>query len=157
MPNFTMCLGPNCGSGQIHEGGNDQPIMTCTTCKFKTCFTHKMPWHEGLTCGQYDAEQAERVRQEAASAKVLAKTTKACPNPKCGLHLDKYAGCDHVLCKYHCHVQVNFLYTYAQTGNKCGHEFCWVCLAPFAKIRNRGNSFHSVNCKYHTNRLNGIV
>ena len=107
MPNFTMCLGPNCGSGQIHGGGNDQPIMTCTTCRFKTCFTHKMPWHKGLTCNQYDAKQAKRVRQEAASAEVLSKTTKVCPNPKCGLHLDKYAGCDHVRCKYHYHVQVN--------------------------------------------------
>jgi hypothetical protein len=100
MPNFTMCLGPNCGSGQIHGGGNDQPIMTCTTCHFKTCFAHKMPWHEGLTCMQYDNRQVERLRQETASAELLGKTTKTCPNPRCGMNLDKYTGCDHVRCKY---------------------------------------------------------
>ena len=100
MPNFMMCLGPNCDSGQIHEGGDDQPIMTCTTCQFKTCFIHKMPWHTDQTCAQYDAEQAERTQQEAASAEFLARKTKVCPNPRCGLHVDKYSGCDHVRCMY---------------------------------------------------------
>lgn len=58
-----------------------------------------MPWHAGLTCEQYDAGQVERNRQEAASAEFLATKTKVCPNPRCGVHVDKYTGCDHVQCK----------------------------------------------------------
>jgi hypothetical protein len=99
MPNFTMCLGPGCDSGQIHETGDDQPIMTCTTCHFKTCFTHKMPWHSGQTCADYDAERKERMEQEAASEQLISDTTKKCPNPQCGHGIEKSGGCDHMTCK----------------------------------------------------------
>jgi hypothetical protein len=100
MPNFAMCLGPGCDSGQIHETGDDQPIMTCTTCHFKTCFTHKMPWHSGQTCADYDAEQKKRMEQEAASEKWITETTKKCPNPECGHAIEKNGGCDHMTCKF---------------------------------------------------------
>jgi hypothetical protein len=99
MPNFTNCLGPSCGSGQIHETGDDQPIMTCDKCHFKTCFTHKMPWHSGQTCADYDAEQKERTEQEGACEKLIAETTKKCPNPECGHGIEKIGGCDHMTCK----------------------------------------------------------
>ncbi|TVY54887.1 hypothetical protein LCER1_G004091 [Lachnellula cervina] len=72
MPNFTYCLNAGCDSGQIHGGGDDQPIMTCTTCQFKTCFTHKTAWHSDLTCTEYDemlVKDKERTEQEEASQK----------------------------------------------------------------------------------------
>ncbi|KAL3425489.1 ring finger [Phlyctema vagabunda] len=98
MENFTMCLGPGCGSGQIHGGGDDQPIMTCTSCNFRTCFTHKMPHHEGLSCKEYDVAQKKRAKEEAASAKLLAKTTKVCPNKRCASIVTKVSGCNHMTC-----------------------------------------------------------
>lgn len=100
VPNFMMCVGPNCLSGQLHEGGADQPIMTCTTCKYKSCFTHKAPWHSGLSCAEYDTREAKKTREDAKTQRYLAKKTKICPNIKCGLNLDKYTGCDHVKCMY---------------------------------------------------------
>ncbi|TVY62711.1 E3 ubiquitin-protein ligase dbl4 [Lachnellula suecica] len=138
MPNFTMCLGPNCNSGQIHWTEDDQPIMTCNTCHFKTCFTHKMPWHSDQTCGEYDAERKERMDQEAASEKVLQETTKKCPNGKCGLNCEKVSGCDHMTC------------------HKCKFQFCWMCFAPYlgpTGIDRAGNSAHAPNCKYHSANL----
>lgn len=109
MPNFTYCLNMGCDSGQIHGGGDDQPIMTCTACQFKTCFTHKIAWHSGMTCSEYDEVLAkeERMEQEAASQKFLTKKTKICPNPECGLHCIKASGCDHMTCKfYKCQVSL---------------------------------------------------
>jgi hypothetical protein len=80
-PTFMICIGPGCNSGQIHkggdtqpirpwasvqfgtnsrgrrrsahydmrsmelrtnEGGDTQPIMTCTACTFKMCWTHHL-------------------------------------------------------------------------------------------------------------------
>jgi hypothetical protein len=100
-PNFTHCLGAGCGSGQIHDGGNDQPIMTCNSCGTKTCFTHQLPWHTDLTCTEYDDQQRQRLQQEAASVKFMkANNFKKCPNRKCGLRLDKIDGCDHMTCKF---------------------------------------------------------
>ncbi|TVY39652.1 Uncharacterized protein LSUB1_G004501 [Lachnellula subtilissima] len=104
MPNFTYCLNVGCDSGQIHGGGDDQPIMTCTACQFKTCFTHNIAWHSGMTCSEYDevlAKDKERTEQEAASEKFLTEKTKICPNPECGLHCIKASGCDHMTCKFY--------------------------------------------------------
>ncbi|KAM7183150.1 hypothetical protein V8F20_012730, partial [Naviculisporaceae sp. PSN 640] len=43
-----------CKSGQIHEGGASQPIVTCMSCGKKTCFYHKTAWHAGVTCDEFD-------------------------------------------------------------------------------------------------------
>jgi hypothetical protein len=100
LPNFTMCLGPGCKSGHVHQGGDDQPIMTCNICRFKTCFTHKMLWHSEQTCDQYNEERIERIEQEAASAILIAETAKICPNPVCGHGITKIDGCDHMICEF---------------------------------------------------------
>lgn len=99
MPNFMNCLNPNCDSGQIHGGGDDQPIMTCTTCGFKSCYTHKRPWHTGQTCNEYETLQKEQQEQEKASAELIAKSAKIFPNPKCGLYVAKVSGFDHMTCR----------------------------------------------------------
>ncbi|RYP52059.1 hypothetical protein DL768_002742 [Monosporascus sp. mg162] len=53
-PDFVWC--PNgCESGQIHEDGNEKPIVTCVKCSFKFCFRHQVRWHEQLTCAEYDS------------------------------------------------------------------------------------------------------
>lgn len=100
---LTMCLSPGCGSGQIHTGGDAQPIMTCK-CGFKTCYTHKMPWHSDQTCAEYDAERKERMEQEAASEKFITENlaAKICPNIACGARIQKNGGCDHMSCKQSC-------------------------------------------------------
>ncbi|CEL08788.1 hypothetical protein ASPCAL11933 [Aspergillus calidoustus] len=72
-PNFIWCSNPKCGGGQIHASGAESPIMTCMYCHARTCFTHQRPWHEGLTCYEYDhpevvIEREERERREEAAA-----------------------------------------------------------------------------------------
>lgn len=102
MEGYAKCLGPNCDSGQIHGSGHDQPIMTCPECHFKTCYTHMVPWHTDKTCAEYDEEQRECARreQEEASKRLVAETSKACPNPSCGCSIEKDGGCDHMTCQY---------------------------------------------------------
>lgn len=111
IPNFAMCLNPGCVSGQIHDRGDDEPIMTCKDCNFKMCFVHKLPWHEGKTCAEYDAERGEEIRsQEAASRQVIAETATICPNIKCGIPIQKNGGCDHMTCEF------NFLFFIPDTN-----------------------------------------
>ncbi|TGO62058.1 hypothetical protein BOTNAR_0119g00220 [Botryotinia narcissicola] len=136
LPNFTFCLGPTCESGQIHT--RDHPMMTCTTCAFKTCFNHKLPWHEDLTCSEFDLFNQARVRQEAASEAWIAEHTKLCPNPKCGMRIQKKSGCDHLTCDY------------------CLVEFCWCCFVDFKMIKKRGNDHHKEDCRWHTKNENGM-
>ena len=50
--NFVWCQ--NCDFGQLHTGGNEQPIVRCMKCRFRSCFRHVIPWHDRLTCQEYD-------------------------------------------------------------------------------------------------------
>ncbi|KAM0409011.1 hypothetical protein ACHAPD_011173 [Fusarium lateritium] len=51
--NFVWCTS-GCGSGQIHESGSAQPIVTCLHCNHRSCFHHNVAWHETLSCDEYD-------------------------------------------------------------------------------------------------------
>jgi hypothetical protein len=74
--------------------------MTCNVCQFQTCVVHKRPWHMGLTCAEFDAQDSEIERKEleSASMKLVANTAKQCP--KCHQGVTKEAGCDQLSCKF---------------------------------------------------------
>lgn len=52
--NFIWCTA-DCGSGQLHITGKDQPIVTCLHCGHRSCFTHNLAWHENMSCEEYDS------------------------------------------------------------------------------------------------------
>ncbi|CAG8689554.1 2851_t:CDS:2, partial [Dentiscutata erythropus] len=104
VPDFRWCKNSRCGSGQIHYQRDIAPIMTCKACGEKSCYTHDVPWHENMTCAQYEEKKKE---SEAATKDYLMKHTKLCP--KCGAHIEKNGGCNHMTCK----------------ARTCFYEFCW--------------------------------
>ena len=76
-PRFVWCPAPGCGGGQLHERGDAEPIVTCFQCRRRSCFRHRVPWHAGVTCRDFDrlqsGEAPEAVgmpsrRSEAAAA-----------------------------------------------------------------------------------------
>ncbi|KAJ1301939.1 hypothetical protein OPQ81_000778 [Rhizoctonia solani] len=101
-PNFIWCTNPVCGQGQMHT--EKDPIVTCDYCHARSCFLHRVPWHEGLTCEQYVADQ------EDANEAYMMEYTKRCP--ACRIPIEKDSGCEHMTCR-------------------CGHQFCWDCLAEY--------------------------
>ncbi|KAK3315464.1 hypothetical protein B0H66DRAFT_628584 [Apodospora peruviana] len=78
--NFLWCTS-GCGYGQVHDGGVERPIVTCLLCNHRSCFHHKLAWHENLTCDEYDALQADptnfrsrfELENEAADAEAVAR------------------------------------------------------------------------------------
>lgn len=130
MANFRWCPKEGCGSGQLHDGGEDSPIVTCRKCGDKMCFVHSIEWHEGDTCAEFQAKR-DADKTEQASQRYLEKTTKTCPNAACGIRVEKISGCDHMICL------------------KCRHEYCWLCLAAYNDIRSKGNHFHKGGCKHY--------
>lgn len=58
--NFIWCTA-GCGSGQIHDSDARHPIVTCLHCGQRSCFKHNVPWHEGLTCKEFDRLLADPV------------------------------------------------------------------------------------------------
>ncbi|KAF2803016.1 uncharacterized protein BDZ99DRAFT_400676, partial [Mytilinidion resinicola] len=129
------CIGPGCHSGQLHADSN--PILRCAQCDFRSCVKHKVPWHDGLTCVQYDASTALRQRdmEEAASKKKVKETSRRRPGRKCGWRIEKNDGCDHMTCR------------------KCGTQFCWLCKANYQDIWRYRNGAHRSTCRYHSTNL----
>ena len=54
IPGFVWCPMNGCGAGQIHDGQDREPIVTCVHCRQSFCFIHRRKWHRGLTCDQVD-------------------------------------------------------------------------------------------------------
>lgn len=51
---WFRCPGAGCGSGQMHDAADGAPIVTCVGCRRKYCFRHHMPWHETMSCDEFD-------------------------------------------------------------------------------------------------------
>lgn len=133
-PNFVWCQSQYCEAGQEHVGGIDQPIVTCQSCGFKTCFKHHIPWHENMLCDEYDTrlplsddERRTRAQQELASVAAVHQVSKPCANRKCRAPIEKDMGCDHMTCKPMCPYFRLLKANCCPLGRACKHEFCWVC------------------------------
>jgi len=126
MNEFVWCSNSLCNVGQLNEGNGFNNIVTCFNCHQKTCFMHRVKWHEGLTCEQYDMGIDQDYE---SSRRWIVENSKKCPN--CPYQIEKNDGCDHMKCI------------------KCKYEFCWSCLADFQPIRNDGNHRHKSTCKHY--------
>jgi hypothetical protein len=99
MEDYRECLSPSCNSGQLHDGSEDYPIVTCHSCHAKSCYTHRIPYHFDETCEQFDEkirESTERENLERSIALVM-QLCKTCPG--CRFDIQKSEGCDHVSSK----------------------------------------------------------
>lgn len=107
LPDFAWCLAPNCDNGQLNVENSN--YMDCAACGYKQCLRHKVPWHTGETCDQYEYRTSGQKAKDhdAATEKMLDDVSKKCPGPGCGCRIQKTHGCDHMTCK------------------KCRWEFCW--------------------------------
>ena len=96
--NFRWCLSPNCGNGQVYYMVDTSfPLIFCRECQFKMCFTHQKPWHEALTCEEFDRSIAEGDPGFTKTRKYITDMTKPCP--ACNVRIEKNAGCFHMTCK----------------------------------------------------------
>lgn len=67
-PNFRWCTAAECSSGQVHPDGAESPLMICNSCRGLSCFTHQSPWHEGMTCLEFDNPQVVGNTPESSNA-----------------------------------------------------------------------------------------
>lgn len=118
MQHFRWCLA-GCGSGQIHVMQPRSPsssckpeMLRCHSCHARQCTVHDVPWHRGETCAAFDVRARQRLRDDRKTRETVSKMAKACPG--CLRDVNKHSGCNHITCL-------------------CGHEWCYLCSAPYAR------------------------
>ena len=65
-PDFRWCTAPECSFGQVHLDAAESSLMICNSCRSLSCFTHQIPWHEGMTCFEFDNLTAEQCTSEGS-------------------------------------------------------------------------------------------
>ena len=113
LPEFRICQSTSCMSGQIHDNGSEELIVTCVECGFSSCYTHRTPWHTGLTCPEYDHRASKGLkgwrevkrleREEGKFRRAFGKAAKPCP--RCKSLISKDGGCYHMTCKSPAYLQ----------------------------------------------------
>lgn len=102
QPNFRWCLRDGCENGQLYEHDEAvalDPHVWCGHCEFEMCYTHQIPWHEGMTCAQYDNQREHGDPDFAQTQAYLQGNTKPCPGNNCGMSVEKDGGCFHMTCR----------------------------------------------------------
>ena len=145
LPDFRRCQSPICGNGQLHVGGDAEPMITCSECSFRSCYRHKVAWHIRISCEEFDAmtqdevEEMERKRvklEEAQYQEVYGKEAKPCP--KCKASILKDGGCSSMRCTCIClhnKAKISVGIANKTIGTKCSFRFCWLCSAKQRKLQ----------------------
>jgi len=86
MDGWMWCTNPKCTDGFI--ASKDENIITCGSCKQKSCSVCNCKWHPDLTCAAYQEKIAKDENDNEKKYKAwLATHTKKCPN--CKMDIEK--------------------------------------------------------------------
>ncbi|KAF8246324.1 hypothetical protein K440DRAFT_586113 [Wilcoxina mikolae CBS 423.85] len=128
-PAFLYCLRPGCKSGQYHEPTEDP--VECSDCHFSMCLLHRVEWHEGQTCAQYDATQGSNaVGEDVDITEEIRRRLDIKDCPRCASHIERRGGCSHMTCK-------------------CRTEFCWYCMAVYTGSGVAHKVAHNEGCRWY--------
>ena len=103
-PAFRWCASDKCSFGQIYDitKTTADPKVCCGECSAVNCIDCRTPWHEGMTCEeyQYPVNKDKKSSQiEAATLETMRKSmTKRCT--RCRVAVEKIYGCDHMTCEF---------------------------------------------------------
>jgi len=109
------CPGQHCGRAAEDISGSKREV-NCP-CGMVWCFGCGTDAHLPVSCETVRRWEGKN-RDEGGDATWIRVNTKLCP--KCQNPIEKNGGCMHMTCR--------------KPGG-CGHEFCWICMAPWAGHR----------------------
>ena len=103
-------------------------------CGYNFCFLCLEESHSPCECEMIKLWK-ESIKEKGSGEDYvwMRENTKNCP--KCGINIEKNQGCNHMTCR-------------RELGG-CGHEFCWVCMAPW-----NSHFINSIDSFYTCSRIN---
>ena len=127
---YRWCPSPGCI--YISEFPNLGAHEIKCNCGFVYCFACGEEAHRPALC-KLMREWSVKNSAESENVTWILANTKQCP--KCRKPIEKNQGCNHMTCNK------------AVAG--CGHEFCWLCLGPWAEHNSSTGGYYKCN-KYET-------
>ncbi|TFK51776.1 hypothetical protein OE88DRAFT_1628695 [Heliocybe sulcata] len=104
---YRYCPTPDCPV--IYRLAGEGTVLRCPVCLNRICAACHVEFHEGLSCAEHrdnssGGQDAFRKWREEHDVR---------PCPKCGVHMEKNGGCNHMTCI------------------SCKAHICWVCMQTF--------------------------
>jgi len=117
--NKMFCPVPTCGALIVLDDGVKDALrgtpVACPGCFTAVCTACKAPWHEGLSCLQF-----QFFADKADSVAGFCRRQNWMRCFECGHVVEKRAGCDHITCV-------------------CGAQFCYKCGTKWGECNCHGN------------------
>jgi len=107
-------------------------MITCRKCQFVWCYNCHAPWHQGLTCKQF--QKGEKQFKKWTKSKSRAGIANCQKCPLCRVYIQRSTGCDHMTC------------------NRCKTNFCYKCGGFYSGLPGLGDHFMKTSifgCKYN--------
>ncbi|KZT27877.1 hypothetical protein NEOLEDRAFT_1059755 [Neolentinus lepideus HHB14362 ss-1] len=104
---YRYCPTPDCPV--IYRPAEEGTVLRCPVCLNRICAACHVEFHEGLTC----AEHRDNASGNLDAFRKWREEHDVRPCPKCGVHMEKNGGCNHMAC----------------IG--CKTHICWVCMKTF--------------------------
>lgn len=102
--------------------------MVCDKCRFTSCFTCKVPWHENQTCAQY-----QFLQMDGESKEYIKRYCKKCPRSGCGAPTKKNKACHEMSCEnsisHLVSLYMSMLANRRTLPVSCKTLWCWECKA----------------------------
>ena len=111
--------------------------ISCVKCSHDWCFRCHAPWHEALTCKQFQKGDRQFFKWTKEHSNAGIANCQKCP--LCRVYIQRSTGCDHMTC------------------NRCDTEFCYKCGDRFLEFPGLGDHYTKTSvlgCKYNYSKDN---
>lgn len=93
------CPYRECSALMIHDGKKIVGQWECPHCKRMFCVQCKVPWHDSITCEDFQRNNVHELAKEDGMLIELAETKNWRRCPSCNYFVEKVRGCTYVKCR----------------------------------------------------------
>jgi hypothetical protein len=124
-----LCPSPTCTHVLVLDDTERLPEkkQSCDKCQTDVCSSCRVVWHADLSCEQFLSLPPEDRHPEDLQVLRLERRAgwRRCPN--CRMMIEKWTGCNHIICK-------------------CGRHFCYTCGSSYVSSKATLNAEKACKC-----------
>lgn len=97
------CPFKECSALLVDDPGHGEEVITnveCPHCCRMFCAQCKVPWHDGVTCTEFQRLGKDEQGREDLLLRKVAQESKWQRCPKCKMYVERIEGCVFIICRY---------------------------------------------------------